>query len=50
LDGDGADAVGIYNTDGTWALWNTTTYVADNVTFGPAGMQPVVGDWDGRNY
>ncbi len=46
-DGDGADDVGVYNNEGTWALWNSYTNSADIVGFGWASTEPVVGDWDG---
>ncbi len=46
-NGDGTEEVGVYDYAGTWALWNTTTNVADIVIFGSVGTQPVVGDWDG---
>ena len=41
-----AESVGVYNNEGTWALWNTSTNSADIVGFGWAGTQPIVGDWD----
>ncbi|MCC7577209.1 MAG: hypothetical protein KK926_10300, partial [Methanomethylovorans sp.] len=46
-NGDGSDEVGVYNNEGTWALWNTTTSSADIVGFGWADTEPIVGDWDG---
>ena len=42
-----AHSIGVYNNEGTWALWNTTTNSADIVGFGWAGTEPVVGDWNG---
>ena len=39
--------VGVYNNEGTWALWNIDTNSADIVGFGWPGTAPIVGDWDG---
>ena len=41
------DAVGVYNNEGNWALWNTSLGDADIVGFGWSDTTPVVGDWDG---
>ncbi len=41
-----AESVGVYDNAGTWALWNTSTDLADIVGFGWAGTEPMVGDWN----
>ncbi|WP_367343454.1 FG-GAP repeat domain-containing protein [Methanomethylovorans sp.] len=42
-----ADSIGIYNNEGTWALWNTINSSADIAGFGWEGTEPIIGDWDG---
>jgi hypothetical protein len=46
-NGDGNDEVGVYNNEGIWALWNTTSNSADIFGFGWTNTKPIVGDWDG---
>ncbi len=41
-----AESIGVYGSEGTWALWNTINGSADIVGFGWEGTEPITGDWD----